>query len=109
MDTASLLWGLLFGSIGFGFFLYGKNQKALVPALVRRGPDDLPVLHLQHAVDGGHRRGADGHSLVRPLLNAPGARSHMTVPNPNLSFTRYASLACLFAIGAGRLQQQRRP
>ncbi|MEO8366978.1 MAG: hypothetical protein ABI538_12290 [Pseudoxanthomonas sp.] len=33
MDTASLLWGLLFGSIGFGFFLYGKNQKALVPAL----------------------------------------------------------------------------
>lgn len=33
MDTASLLWGLLFGSIGFGFLLYGKNQKALVPAL----------------------------------------------------------------------------
>ena len=33
MDTASLLWGLLFGSIGFGFFWYGKNQKALVPAL----------------------------------------------------------------------------
>ena len=33
MDTSSLLWGLLFGSFGFGFFLYGKNQKALVPAL----------------------------------------------------------------------------
>jgi hypothetical protein len=33
MDTASLLWGLLFGSIDFGFFLYGRNQKALVPAL----------------------------------------------------------------------------
>jgi hypothetical protein len=33
MDTASLLWGLLFGSVGFGFFWYGKNQKALVPAL----------------------------------------------------------------------------
>ncbi len=33
MDTASLLWGLLFGSIGLGFFIYGKNQKALVPAL----------------------------------------------------------------------------
>lgn len=33
MDTASLLWGLLFGSIGFGFFWYGKNQKALVPTL----------------------------------------------------------------------------
>lgn len=33
MDTASLLWGLLFGSIGFGYFWYGKSQKALVPAL----------------------------------------------------------------------------
>ncbi len=33
MDTASLLWCLLFGSIGFGYFWYGKNQKALVPAL----------------------------------------------------------------------------
>ena len=33
MDTASLLWGLLFGSIGMGYFIYGKNQKALVPAV----------------------------------------------------------------------------
>ncbi|HXH71432.1 MAG TPA: hypothetical protein VNI58_01285 [Mariprofundaceae bacterium] len=31
MDTATLYWGLLFGSIGFGFFLYGKRQKAIVP------------------------------------------------------------------------------
>jgi hypothetical protein len=30
-NTAVLLWGLLFGSIGFGFFLYGKKQKAVVP------------------------------------------------------------------------------
>lgn len=33
VDTASLFWGLLFGSVGLGYFLYGKNQKALVPAL----------------------------------------------------------------------------
>lgn len=33
MDTAQLLWGLLFSSIGLGYFLYGKNQKALAPAL----------------------------------------------------------------------------
>ena len=31
MDTSSLLWGLLFGSIGLGFFIYGKRQKAVVP------------------------------------------------------------------------------
>ncbi|WP_324778456.1 hypothetical protein [Thiobacillus sedimenti] len=33
MDTSSLLWGLLFGSIGLGFFLYGKRQQAFVPLL----------------------------------------------------------------------------
>lgn len=34
MDSiAVLLWGLLFGSIGFGFFLYGKRQKTVVPLI----------------------------------------------------------------------------
>jgi hypothetical protein len=28
---AWLLWGLLYGSIGLGFFIYGRNQKAPVP------------------------------------------------------------------------------
>jgi hypothetical protein len=32
-STAVLLWGLLFGSIGFGYFLYGKKQKAAVPLI----------------------------------------------------------------------------
>ena len=31
MDQATMLWGLLFGSIGLGFFLYGKKQKKTVP------------------------------------------------------------------------------
>ncbi len=32
MDDASLLvWGMVFGSIGLGFFIYGKKQKAIVP------------------------------------------------------------------------------
>jgi hypothetical protein len=26
-----LLWGLLFSSIGLGYFIYGKKQKAVVP------------------------------------------------------------------------------
>ena len=33
MNTASLLWGVLFGSVGFGFFLYGRKQKAVVPLI----------------------------------------------------------------------------
>ncbi|VAW51941.1 hypothetical protein MNBD_GAMMA06-2105 [hydrothermal vent metagenome] len=34
MSTATLLWGMVFGSIGLGFFLYGKKQKAIVPLVV---------------------------------------------------------------------------
>ena len=26
-----LLWGLLFGSIGLGYFIYGRKQSAVVP------------------------------------------------------------------------------
>jgi predicted membrane protein len=31
VDAGILLWGLLFSSIGLGFFLYGKKQRAVVP------------------------------------------------------------------------------
>jgi len=35
MDSTSiLLWGVLFGAIGMGFFTYGKKQKAVVPLVV---------------------------------------------------------------------------
>jgi hypothetical protein len=33
MDTTSLLWGLLFGSIGLGYFVYGKKQGRGIPLL----------------------------------------------------------------------------
>jgi hypothetical protein len=29
--TSLLIWGMLFGAIGLGFFIYGKNQRAIVP------------------------------------------------------------------------------
>ena len=31
MNTSLLLWSLLFSSVGLGFFVYGKKQKAVVP------------------------------------------------------------------------------
>ena len=31
MSESWLLWGLLFGSIGLGFFVYGKQQRKAVP------------------------------------------------------------------------------
>lgn len=31
MNASTLWWGLLFGSIGLGFFVYGKKQRVVVP------------------------------------------------------------------------------
>lgn len=33
MDTSLILWGVLFGSVGLGYFMYGKKQMAVVPLL----------------------------------------------------------------------------
>jgi len=33
-STAQLMWGVVLGSIGLGFFVYGKKQKAIVPLIV---------------------------------------------------------------------------
>lgn len=33
MDTSSLLWSMVFGSVGLGFFVYGKKQGAIIPLL----------------------------------------------------------------------------
>jgi len=35
LNTSSLLWGILFGSIGLGYFVYGKKQARRHPAGVR--------------------------------------------------------------------------
>jgi hypothetical protein len=33
MDTSSLVWDLLFGSIGIGFLIYGRKRGAVVPLM----------------------------------------------------------------------------
>lgn len=33
ITASSLLLGLLFGSVGLGFFIYGRKQHAVVPLL----------------------------------------------------------------------------
>ncbi len=30
-SEASMLWAMLLGAIGLGFFVYGKKQRAIVP------------------------------------------------------------------------------
>ena len=34
IDSSLLLWGFLFGTIGWGFFSYGRKQKKVVPLFV---------------------------------------------------------------------------
>ena len=43
-STASLMWGLLFGSIGLGLFVYGKKQGAIIPLLCGLGLMILPYV-----------------------------------------------------------------
>ncbi len=33
-DTSLIIWAVIFGGIGLGFFTYGKRQKAVVPLIV---------------------------------------------------------------------------
>lgn len=33
MNESGLLWGVLFGSIGLGYFLYGRKQKSAMPLI----------------------------------------------------------------------------
>lgn len=44
MNASSLLWGLLFGSIGLGFFTYGRRQRAVVPGVCGLALMVLPYL-----------------------------------------------------------------
>jgi len=32
-SESQIIWGMLFGAIGFGYFLYGRKQKAAMPFL----------------------------------------------------------------------------
>lgn len=32
-SVASIVWGMLFGAIGVGFFVYGKRQQTITPLL----------------------------------------------------------------------------
>ena len=32
-SPSTLMWGLIFGSIGLGFIVYGRKQKAVIPLI----------------------------------------------------------------------------
>lgn len=44
MSEAQLVWGVVFGAIGFAFSLYGTRQKAVIPFLAGLGLMGVPYL-----------------------------------------------------------------
>jgi hypothetical protein len=36
-NPSTVMWALIFGSIGLGFFVYGKKQKVITPLLCGMG------------------------------------------------------------------------
>ena len=36
-SQSSIIWGILFGSFGFAYFVYGKKQKKVLPLLCGLG------------------------------------------------------------------------
>jgi len=42
MNPSTLMWGVLLGSLGLGFFTYGRKQTAIIPLLSGVGLMVLP-------------------------------------------------------------------
>ncbi|MCZ6617937.1 MAG: hypothetical protein O7E57_07365 [Gammaproteobacteria bacterium] len=64
MDGSTLLWGLLFGSVGLGYLVYGRKQRKLMPFVAGLGLILVPLF--VHAVGWLLVLGA--LLLVLPLL-----------------------------------------
>jgi len=58
-STAQLLWGVVLGSIGLGFFIYGKKQKAIVPLIV-----GIVLMILPYFISNGYLLAITGAVLV---------------------------------------------
>ena len=43
-STSLIIWGVLFGAVGLGFFTYGRKQRAPVPLLCGVAPFVIPYL-----------------------------------------------------------------
>ncbi len=42
MEMSTLLWGVVFGAIGLGYFLYARKQRAPVPLVCGLGLMAIP-------------------------------------------------------------------
>jgi hypothetical protein len=59
MDGASLFWGLLFGSIGLAYLVYGRRQGTIVPYV-----SGLALIAFPYFVSGTFALVAIGIALI---------------------------------------------
>jgi len=59
MDGASLFWGLLFGSIGLAYLMYGRRQGTIVPYV-----SGLALIAFPYFVSGTFALVAIGIALI---------------------------------------------
>ena len=63
-DSSELLWGLLFGSIGVGYMIYGRRQRAPIPFIAGLG-----LVGFTYVVSGTLLTVAVGAALIAlPIL-----------------------------------------
>jgi len=47
-STSSMMWGMIFGAIGVGYFIFGKKQARVIPLCLRYRSLRLSVFHKQY-------------------------------------------------------------
>ena len=67
MDSpAQLLWGILFSSIGLGFFIYGKKQGSVCPLICAKGQKEDGGRCIQISCGSGYFLNSSGSCEKRP-------------------------------------------
>jgi len=49
-SDSQIIWGVIFGAIGFGFALYGRRQKSVIPLVAGIGLIVIPYFIANAAV-----------------------------------------------------------
>ena len=79
-SEALLLWGLVFSSIGLGFFVYGKKQQRLVPFVCGLALLICPYVSRVCSTVNCHRYCADGDTLLCQIVNVLKAFGGLVIP-----------------------------
>jgi len=58
-STSIMIWGLIFGTVGFSFFIYGKKQALMTPLFV-----GIALMILPYVIENVYALAAIGSILM---------------------------------------------